>query len=200
MINVPERDGLGAPFCEDAHFFVRTLEKGAHLRRNHRDYPRCALSKTVRIFEGGAHLRTRAPPWTRCRRRVRAVTGFGLVRFVWNKGPFFHAFILNSGRAKAPAWAAVIRKRSLAVSTGSIAFSFTASAPQSSLPQALRPLSRFVWCGKGPQERSPQENKKSRTLELGTAPHQRDLQLVAVPSFSKYIMRAAMGLVQDQSL
>src|SRR5580704_15425085 len=72
MINVPERDGLGAPFCEDAHFFVRTLEKGAHLRRNHRDYPRCALSKTVRIFEGGAYLRTRAPPWTRCRRRVRA--------------------------------------------------------------------------------------------------------------------------------
>jgi hypothetical protein len=174
---------------------VRTFEgiigiiQDAHFRK------RCASSKGVRTFEPGHRPGPGAVD--AC---VRAVTGFGLVRFVWNKGPFFHAFILNSGRAKAPALAAVIRKRSLAVSTGSIAFSFTASAPQSSLPQALRPLSRFVWCGKGPQEISPQENKKSRALELGTAPHQRDLQLVAVPSFSKYIMRAAMGLVQDQSL
>ena len=41
---------------EDAHFFVRTLEKGAHLRRKHRDFPRCAL------FESGAHLRRRCAP------------------------------------------------------------------------------------------------------------------------------------------
>ena len=42
---------IAAPFCEDAHVLVRILEKRAHLRRNRRDFPRCAL------FETGAHLR-----------------------------------------------------------------------------------------------------------------------------------------------
>jgi hypothetical protein len=52
--------------------FVRTLEKGAHLRRNRRHFPRCAL------FEKGEHLRTTcAPsagprPCTRCRSRVKS--------------------------------------------------------------------------------------------------------------------------------
>src|SRR5580704_16822509 len=36
--------------------FVRTLEKGAHLRRNRRGFPRCALSKT------SAHLRIGCAP------------------------------------------------------------------------------------------------------------------------------------------
>jgi hypothetical protein len=49
-------DDLGAPFGEGAQFSVRTLEKGAHLRRNRRGFPRCALSKT------SAHLRIGCAP------------------------------------------------------------------------------------------------------------------------------------------
>jgi len=43
--------GLCVSTHEGAQFSVRTLEKGAHLRRNLRGFPRCAL------FETGAHLR-----------------------------------------------------------------------------------------------------------------------------------------------
>jgi hypothetical protein len=49
---------------EGAQFFVRILEKGAHLRRNLRHFPRCALSTIVRIFEPRAHLRSRASALT----------------------------------------------------------------------------------------------------------------------------------------
>ena len=49
-------NGPGARFFEGAQFFVRTLEKPAHLRRNRRGFPRCALSKT------GAHLRRECAP------------------------------------------------------------------------------------------------------------------------------------------
>jgi hypothetical protein len=56
---VPRQPPFGtrfsAPF-EDAKFLVRTLEKGAHLRRDPRGFPRCAL------FETGAHLRTTCAP------------------------------------------------------------------------------------------------------------------------------------------
>jgi len=52
--NVP-----GAEFREGAQFFVRTLQKPAHLRRKPRGFPRCALSKT------GAHLRTGCEPSNR---------------------------------------------------------------------------------------------------------------------------------------
>jgi hypothetical protein len=62
---IPAVHGSGGPtdrtssahgFYEDAQFSVRTLEKGAHLRRNRRDFPRCALSKNR------AHLRKRCAP------------------------------------------------------------------------------------------------------------------------------------------
>src|SRR5580704_16783976 len=43
-------------FSEGAQFSVRTLQKGAHLRRNRRGFPRCALSKS------GAHLRRECAP------------------------------------------------------------------------------------------------------------------------------------------
>src|SRR5580704_9828552 len=43
-------------FCEGVQFSVRTLQKGAHLRRNLRGFPRCALSKS------GAHLRRSCAP------------------------------------------------------------------------------------------------------------------------------------------
>ncbi len=65
---------------KDAHFSVRTLEKGAHLRRNHRGFPRCAL------FEKAAHLRTTCAPsagprpsGTRSRVRCRCC-----VKSCWN--------------------------------------------------------------------------------------------------------------------
>ena len=47
---------ITTPVFDGTHFSVRTLEKGAHLRRNRRDFPRCALSKT------GAHLRSKCAP------------------------------------------------------------------------------------------------------------------------------------------
>jgi hypothetical protein len=51
---------LARDFPEGAQFSVRTFEKGAHLRRNPRSFPRCALSKPVRTLEGIAHLPGRA--------------------------------------------------------------------------------------------------------------------------------------------
>jgi hypothetical protein len=51
-----DRTTSGARFFEVAHFSVRTLEKGAHLRRNLRDFPRCAH------FENAAHLRSACAP------------------------------------------------------------------------------------------------------------------------------------------
>jgi hypothetical protein len=55
------------------------------------------------------------------------------------------------------------------------------------LPHVLRALSRFAPCksaiGADSEQRGPQEKKKPG-LESGTAPRLRDLQLLAVPSFS----------------
>src|ERR1700722_16076007 len=49
-------DELGSTVLRSCALFVRTLEKGAHLRRNLRDFPRCAH------FENGAHLRSPCAP------------------------------------------------------------------------------------------------------------------------------------------
>jgi hypothetical protein len=52
----------------------------------------------------------------------------------------------------------------------------------------------------GFRAKGPQEKKKPR-LELGTAPHERDLQRVAVPFlFASSIVREVIDLVQDQNL
>jgi hypothetical protein len=156
MINVP---GPGRPrrtILRGCSVFVRILEKGAHLRRNPRGFSRCALSKNREHLRTGcapSNQGTLDPvPLTRKVAQPPASASFAL----FGQSSFLSCVhrrlsgLLKSGRAKAPAWAAVIRKRSLAVSCGSIGFSFTASAPQSSLPQALRPLSRFVQMREGP--------------------------------------------------
>ena len=87
---------------------MRTLEKGAHLRRNPRGFPRCALSKSLRTFEQVAHLPTRAPPWTRCRWSVKShriglrpwLLGFAFeARAVPSWVDFIHTFLTGALRA-----------------------------------------------------------------------------------------------------
>jgi len=147
------------------------------------------FSKSVRIFEGRAHLRQGLGPAPGAvDALMRAATGFGLVGFGWGKlFSFMRSSLLGRwvevGRVTEPR---AIRKR-LSRRAG-----IALPSESTSLLQALHPLSRFVSMREGPAKKKPR-------LGLGTAPHERDLQLVAVPSFSKSIMRAGIELVQDQS-
>ncbi len=134
--------------------FVRILEKGAHLRRNHRHFPRCALFESRCASSNEVrHLRSRAE--------------------ALHPVPF-------------------ARKVMQALASASIALLWWQN--ESHRQTRWQVEERWAW----------HAQKKSRALDSGTAPHRRDLQLVAVPylidslplsrilSFASLILRDAL--------
>jgi hypothetical protein len=144
--------------------FVRTLENGAHLRRNLRGFPRCALSNSVSIFEGVAHLRQGLGPAPGAVDALsRAAAGFGLVRFVWTT---FVSFMCSSllerpvgsrgGRSRRAGIAALIRKP-LGLERRLRSINLFAAGAVPTWPFRLD-------AGRVRTKRSPHENKKSRAF------------------------------------
>jgi hypothetical protein len=147
---------------------VRTLEKGAHLRRNLRGFPRCALSNI------GEHLRRGCAPSAGLALHPVPLThgdaqalASALVALFGQNSLFFRSCV------KRPLGGRLRYRRAIPARRESRPH----SGPSASLPQALDPLGGFVSMREGPAGKKAAGNKKSRAFVSGTAPHGRDLQV-----------------------
>jgi hypothetical protein len=145
---------------EDAQFLVRTLQRGAHLRRNPRGFPRCAL------FESAAHLRTKCAPST-----GRAVAlGYPLAGAV----PLSRKVVLALASASIMLSCFKMHFIDKPAEAG------RNSAPRIARQHLLRTL-RIICPFPCPPTRLAKQKSRAWIFDPDTAPRRRDLQLVAVP-------------------
>ncbi len=124
--------------------------------------------KPVRIFEPGAHLRTRAPPWTRCRWRVKSCRPLVAASFALLASNSFRSCVqLPLERPVEVGRAISARRESLPPSGNGRPKRLRLRRNQLRLPQALSLLGRFVNLREGPAGK--------------TAPHDARFTAWAVP-------------------